>query len=227
MQRRWAPAALALLPTCAFALGGCGDLLNIPFSDVGGGGGFGGPTSESRDFPSAAALDGMVFSNGSTVSAGGGPLVGDLDTSINGIAVRQFFSFDLSSIPALAIIDSADIYLRQAAVQGTPYSTHGVVLLEHVDYGASLDAADFAALALDPIPTPLSSSATLETKSIDVLARVIANRLAGRTRFQVRLRFSTLSSDSDATNDAAEFGDAEGSAHANSAPRLRITYTPP
>lgn len=217
-------AAVSIFTGCL--LSACGDLLNIPFTDTGGGG-IGGATQESRTFPSTAALDGMVFSNGSTVSAGGGPLVGDLDTSINGIAVRQFFSFDLSSIPALAVIDSAEIDLRQAAVQGTPYTTHGVVLLEHVDYGASLDAADYALLALDPIPTPLSSSPTLESKTLDVQARVIANRLAGRTRFQVRLRFSTLSSDSDATNDAAEFGDAEGSAHANSTPRLYVSYTTP
>lgn len=223
MRAKHLATTLGLL--AASLLGGCGQVLDLPFQDTGGGGG-GGSTPISVNLPSSAALDGMVFSNGSVVSAGGGPLTGDLDTSINGISVRQYFSFSLATLPPGAAISAAQIELRQAAVRGTPYTSHGVVLLEHVDYGASLDPGDYPLAPLAGFSATLSSTPTIEWKTLDVTARVLADIAAARTRFQVRLRF-TLASDSDSSSDAAEFGDAEGSAHASSAPVLRVTYSTP
>jgi hypothetical protein len=213
----------------SLGLPGCGDFACV-LCGTGGTGSSSGPTPTTRNFPSDAALDGMVFSNGAVVALGGAPFTGDNDLVINGVSARQFFSFDLSTLAAAAQPTAAHVYLRQAAVRGTPYASLGGLLLEAVNYGGSLDAGDFGLAPVAP-GTPganvLSTTATIEWKSLDVLAALAAARQAGLPYLQVRLRFAGLDSDANGGDDAVEMGDAEGSAHASSAPYLRVTYLAP
>src|SRR5690348_1153322 len=65
---------------------------------------------------SSATFDGYVGSNGAAVSAGGGPVTGDGDAVLPGVGFRQFYSFDLSSVPNSASIESANLQLYQALV---------------------------------------------------------------------------------------------------------------
>lgn len=177
--------------------------------------------------PPQAALDGFVTSAGSAVAAGGGPFVGDLDASTAGLVGRTFYSFDLSALPAGATITGATLRVQAAVLQGAPFTTLGVVALDHVDYGTSLDAGDFALAALSPTTPTLLSTPTLTLVALDVTAFVQADRSAARPRVQFRLRFSPFGSDNDAANDYVSFTDTEVSNVAGGIPpSLEVTYTP-
>src|SRR5262245_37116012 len=71
---------------------------------------------------STASLDGWVQSNGVANASSGGPLVGDFESVSPGVGYRQFYSFDISTIPAGAHIVSATLRLYQAIVTGSPYT---------------------------------------------------------------------------------------------------------
>jgi len=208
-RTRIVPALIVLL---ALAQGGCG------------GGGDDGP--EVLTFFSEPALDGMVFSSGLVFTDGGSPGTGDADAAGNGIAARQFFSF-LLDIPDGATIAAAELRIGQVNVIGTPYATHGVVLLEPLDYGTSLDSTDFGIFVAPELTGQMSTNATVQTKTRNVTTLLIRAINAGAQRFQVRLRFDDLDSDADGVSDAARFNDAERSFNGTGqAPVLIVTLGP-
>ena len=216
------------LLSLALLLGGCGgddwDFLTGDFGDpprV-------QPTSPTRQILfSTASLDGMVFNTGAGVTLGGRPMVGDLDTTLQGSHARQFFSFELGSLPSSITLVSARLELHQATVRGTPFATLGNVVLEAVDYGTSLEAGDFDVAPLSGGALGLSTDPTLGTKQLDVLPILDDAVQQGRPRWQIRLRFSALGSDADHITDAVEFGDAETSTPGSLAPRLIVEFRQP
>lgn len=158
---------------------------------------------------STAALDGYVRSDGTSVPTGSSPITGDLDAGAPGMGYRQFYSFDLSSLPAGSSVTSATLRLYQASVAGSPYVDLGNVIVDHVDYGAALAGAAYNAVALASNVGVLSSDATIAYKTLVVTARVQADVAAARTRAQFRVRFSNVDSNNDAGSDFALFTDAE------------------
>ena len=187
----------------------------------------GSPTapSVSVTLPSEASIDGFVRSDGTAVTAGGGPGVGDLEQFVPGIGYREFYSFNLAGIPPTATLNSATLNLFQAAVYGAAYPTHGFVVVDHVDVGTALDPGDYAGNTLTPDLGILSINPAIGYKTIDVLAAVKADLAAGRSRSQFRLRFSVLDFNNDGQNDFAEFTDVEDSCCSVSrAPGLAIAY---
>lgn len=181
--------------------------------------------SETVTIVSQATLDGFARSDGTATSAGGAPVTGDLDGVTPGLASRQFYSFDLSSIPGTATIDSAVLRVYQAAVVGAPYTTHGSVIVDRVDIGTALDGADYGAAALTGNIGTISNNATLEYKTLDVTTAVRADRNAGRTRSEFRLRFSVFDTNGNATSNNVSFADAEDSCcGVASPPQLVVEY---
>jgi hypothetical protein len=176
-----------------------------------------------------AELDGVVWNDGSFDTSGETLplLVGDHDGVSNGLAARQFYSFDMSGIPAGSTIFSAAAMCTQVDRVGTPYDTHGPVVVELVDYGLSLDGSDYdtPALAEASGHVLLGPDGDL---GADVTGAVVANLAASMTRVQVRVRFRDLDSDSDGQSDHVVCADAElspsGSIHP---PTLTIHYRPP
>ena len=158
---------------------------------------------------STAGLDGYVRSDGNSGTTGGPAITGDLDAVVPAVGFRQFYSFDLSSLPAGSNITSATLRLYQASLGGNPYVDLGNVIVDHVDYGAALGAAAYNVTALASNVGVLSSDATIAYKTLVVTARVQADVAATRTRAQFRLRFSTTDSNNDAGSDFAQFTDAE------------------
>ena len=175
---------------------------------------------------STASLDGWIQSNGTVVADGGGPLVGDFELQKPGVGYRQFYSFDLSTLPAGATIVSATLRLYQVSAVGAPFTLLGNVLVDHVNVGTSLDAADYNAVALTSNLGILSNAGTAGYKTLNVLVAVQADRAANRTRAQFRLRMSLLDSNNDGKNDYVTFTDFEDSCCAvNQPPQLVIEYT--
>jgi hypothetical protein len=190
------------------ALIGAGVLLGCELSTDDGGTG-GGPNDTTVNLSSAAALDGFAGGNGSFGTSGGGiALTGDV-SGVAGSGFRQFFSFDISQIPAGSTIVQATLRLYQVNVTGTPYTELGNVVIDHLDYGASLDGTDYAAPALTSNAGTLSNNATLEYKQVGVAAAVQADLAAARTRSQFRTRFSTADFSNDGTSDYVQFADED------------------
>lgn len=212
----------ATIQTVASVLAGC--LLT-------GGCGSGGnatpaPPTTTKVLSGIAALDGLARSDGFASGATSGIVVGDFDPNPAGVAIRGLVTFDLSGLPAGATVDSATLLVFQYDVFGTPYVSHGVVVVDHVDAGAALDAGDFAGGTLTSDLGTLSTDAVLEYKALEVGGAVAADRAAARTTVQFRLRFSLVEANDDGNDDAAFFDDTEDSGFVNSPPLLVVRYRP-
>jgi pSer/pThr/pTyr-binding forkhead associated (FHA) protein len=182
--------------------------------------------SGSVTLTSQARLDGYQANDGSgsnrqDILIGNGALTG----SAGELVWRGFMSFDLSDIPGGASIESAELRFYQAKVGGDPYGKLGSLVLDHVDYGDSLDANDFG--------TPAIDSAVLgqqrESGAWYVLAdRTIVDWLekdlsAGRPRFQARMRFGQ-ETDGDGNEDFSGIESANNFFGTGNAPQLIVTY---
>lgn len=207
-----------LLASCLLLLCACGG---------GGGGGGGGPPPPppgpvTVDLPPIVDLSGWgSATGGGAISTGTGTLyAGDLaDTN----EARAVVSFPLTSIPASAAVTAAELRIVQATVLGTPYTDFTSLEVESVDLGVALEFADLFAPSLSSAGFLAPFSAALETKTLDVLAPVLADRIAGRERASLRLRFLP-GPDGDGQADRAGFSLPAGDP--TQSPVLRVTYQP-
>jgi hypothetical protein len=181
--------------------------------------------STSVTFNSTASLDGWVQSDGVAVANQGGPLVGDLDDVAPGVGYRQFYSFDLSTIPAGSHIVSATLRLYQAVASQASYTKLGTLIVDRVDLGAALDSTDYNAVALKANIGTLSTTTTIEYKTLDVTAAVQADVDTSRGKSQFRVRFSLKDSNNDGVRDYVQLTEAEDSCcSVSKPPELVIEY---
>ena len=170
------------------------------------------PADVTVTLTSQAALDGFRANNGGgnnavDIRAGNGVMFGSPSQEL---VVRSFMSFDLSGIPATAQVQSIQLRFYQVSVTGTPYAKLGNLLLQHVDYGSTLNDAAF--------DTPVLHSAILAPHTgagewYDITSNTIGDWIegdlaAGRTRTQLRLQFST-ETDGDGLQDTVSFESGE------------------
>ena len=165
-------------------------------------------------------LTGVVLSDG-TADVNGTPFAGDGDAQEPLLSYRAFFTFDLTTLPAGAELRTASLQIYQWDVVNSPYSTLGDLVVDHLVYGNTLDAADYDAADISRGFGVLSTDATIETKQVSVLQQVQADLDAGRTVSQFRVRFA-IASDNDGLPDYADFwGPTE-----LPAPIIRVAYDP-
>jgi|GEM_PF-2903579 len=159
---------------------------------------------------SLPAEDGYVrgFTSGESVAINGEINVGD---GTQNRAQQAFFSFDISGIPAGAIIQSATLDLSNHTVTGNPFERLGSLGVYFVQYG-ELDVGDYVAgwptgrITLSGPPTVLNPAHDLQS---------LVNARA--PRFQIRMQFEAIT-DNDDHADILVF--PEGG------PALTITYLP-
>jgi len=126
------------------------------------------------------------------------PFAGDNDTNQ---ALRGFFAFDLSSLADSEIIE-AQLDLSGYDLNGNPFEWLQPLRVEEVDWGSTLDAADFGAAAVASLAT-MSDSVGLDGL-IDVTGRVVTGIDGGRNSFRIRLRFETATN-GDSTNNGVNW----------------------
>ncbi|WP_192930894.1 Ig-like domain-containing protein [Deinococcus sp. AJ005] len=177
---------------------------------------------------STPALDGRVRSDGEVVTNDGSLYIGDSAT-VGNATYRSYLSFDLAGLPAAltsANILAANLTVNQYAVAGSPYTDLDVgasdLMLDHVNYGTSLTAADF-----DPTvysnQGDIISSPTLGNYTKSVLSALKDDRTNSRVRSQYRLRFAKLT-DGDGNADIAYLRSGDS---ATDKPSLVVTYLIP
>jgi hypothetical protein len=182
------------------------------------------PSQVSVVLLSQPQLDGYVPSIGDAVT-GEVIRVGSDDPPPNETGYRGFMSFDLSSIPAGATIVSAEVRFYQVRIEGNPFEHLGSFMLEHVDFGPELNNIDYLAVALDSVVlAPQNSPGAWYVAAAEPIVDWIGIDLkAKRTRFQVRLRFSS-EIDPGSEPDYLEFESGENFAQSGNLPQLTITY---
>jgi len=121
----------------------------------------------------------------------------DLEVEINaGVpdVIRAFVGFSLSTIPANSTIVSARLRVYQTyADPNTLYNETGPVLTDHVNFGDSLSAADYAEGTITPNIGAISDNANFEWKILDVASAVRSDLNDGRSVSQYRFRFTNES----------------------------------
>jgi hypothetical protein len=174
------------------------------------------PASQSMTITSTATLDGWRASNG------GGNNTWYIQIGRNAtLYERGFVSFDISSIPSGKTIDEVTLRLYQKEVEGTPYSSLGSLIVDHLDYGDSLGSEDLSAGAITSNIGTLTSNASIEWKDLIVTNALKADISASRTRSQFRLRFSTEATGADAW---ARFESGDNYMGTGNLPQLVVKY---
>jgi hypothetical protein len=101
------------------------------------------------------------------------------------------------------------------------------VVVDHVNYGATLEGVDYATGALLSNVGTLSSNDSVGYKTLEVASRVQDDLSNGRSRTQYRLHFSLSDANIDFNDDYAQFTDFEDSCcGVNRPPQLVITIQP-
>jgi hypothetical protein len=154
------------------------------------------PESETFLYSNRRASSGMVYGDG-TVVAGDTTtqlLTGD-DASDTG--VRAYIHFDVSGLPDdLAQITNAELTLSFDQVIGAPGTNLGTLRVNHIDYGATLDASDYAGQGSTTMPLPGIDDLTVSTgpqtvDMTDAVQYVWDNRATLGQKVQFWLYFTT------------------------------------
>ena len=137
--------------------------------------------------------------------------------------MRGFLSFDLSSLPSGTTVKKATLRIYQKSVTGTPYTGANSLIVDHLDYGDSLEAADYDRSALSSNIGTLTQNSAIEWKDLAVTDSIKNDLSAGRTRSQFRIRFSQ-ETDGDGSEDIAYFESQENYFGTGNTPQLVIEY---
>ncbi len=175
--------------------------------------------TQTKTITSLPTLDGFLGSNGTANKSQ------DLRAGRDPYAIfRSFVSFDLSSIPKNTNVESATLRLYQTDTEGNPYVAGGNLMIDHVDYGNSLEGEDYT---LPPLATgiaTLTTNGNVEWKEVEVAEAVRSDLANLRLRTGIRIRFTTEKIGGQGNGDTASFEAAENSSGTGNVPQLIIKY---
>jgi len=157
-----------------------------------------------------ASKSGCVLSDGSYVQTGSTSCFAGDHSANKGY--RGFLTFDLSTLPAGADITDVKLDLTSSTITGDPFGGLGIMYVEQVRYGNTLDKNDYS---IPSVKYLLGYSGKPTIPVSGTITDALKNELSlGYTRFQVRVRFAKTS-DNDGKYDWIRFTN----------PKLTITYT--
>jgi type IV secretory pathway VirB10-like protein len=183
------------------------------------------PTPTPTPEPTTETLSSSVSLDGFRASNGGGNAGIEIRVGRNvSLVMRGFVSFGTAHIPSDATIEKAILRLYQTQVKGDPYGSGVRVKVDHLDYGDSLENADYSASSISGSFATLSEDATVGWKEVDVTDAVRNDRENNRERSQFRLHMAVENIGGTATGDFAYFESADNSEGTGNAPQLVVTY---
>jgi len=175
--------------------------------------------SETQILKSNATLDGYRSSNN------GGSNTLEIWVGRNNVAsFRGFVSFDLKSLPSNITIEKATIKMYQMGIVGKPYVIGGNVVVDHLNYGTSLESSDYDRVAIKMHIGVLSNNDVLEVKNLEVTDSVRNDLYYNRGRSQYRLRFATETVGGNSSGDITYFDPEENLYQNHQPPQLEITF---
>ncbi|MGQ0503970.1 MAG: Ig-like domain-containing protein [Myxococcaceae bacterium] len=194
------------------------------------------------DLQSVANMDGYVTNTGSVTDTNDDRMqIGDGERRV----YRAFLTFNLNTLPANTVrIHDATVNVYQNGFQSgaSPYDFLGIAVIGSVDYGTSVDTADWAA----PLQTTLQcTTPTNCTRAVEV--RTLATNTntgyvgatatlkvqedwavraakAGRSQFRLNMSKDSTDGNPDPFFDLVFFNTAEAN---NNRPFLRVSYEYP
>ena len=219
---------LSRLWSLAFAWSICALLASCGGSTSDGGDNPDDPCGGRCVEPSVKELDGYVTSAmfRDTIN---GLQVGDHDHIQVGRTVRSFISFDMpEDLPGVAEVQSATITLYQLSPVNDPLGPIKKVVVDHVDYGTSLDPTEHDITPVTANIGVLSDILIPGFRSLDISVLFNQARADGRTRLQFRLRLDPgPESDGDILEDTMRFEDGDDSQGTGNIPQMVVQYTLP
>lgn len=177
------------------------------------------PESLSITLSSNGQLDGFESSNG------GGNKTLDIRAGRNSnLITRGFVSFDIPTSLKGKTIEKATLRLYQGQIIGSPYTAGSSVKVDHLDYGNSLENADYSASSLSSSFGTLTSNAVIEWKDIDITDILKDDLGNNRQRSQYRIHLAIENIGGDVTGDFAYFESEDNSIGTGNRPQLVIKY---
>jgi len=168
---------------------------------------------------SSSELDGFRSSNG------GGNATLEIRAGRNSnLVTRGFVSFKIPSELSGKNVVKATLRLYQGEIVGDPYGAGGTLKVDHLDYGSSLENADYSVSSLSSNFATLTANESLEWKDVNVKDRLIEDLANGRTYSQYRIHFSTENIGGDVTGDFTYFESQNNSMGTGNTPQLVIEY---
>ncbi len=195
----------------------------------------GGVVPVTVTFTSTASEDGRLWESTETSNVGGGG--NSTDNTTASLRVGDFsddtqyktlVSFDTSSIPDTATIQSATLRLKRGTVSGTsPFSTHGTCTVDIRNGGfggwTAFAAGDFEAAATASGVASMSNATTDGTFSTGTLNASGLSAINKTGVTQLKVYFTTDDNDDLGTD---YMGFYSGEAAAGNRPELVVTYLP-
>ena len=176
-------------------------------------------TSKSITVGSNSAVDGFESSNG------GGNTGLDIRAGRNSnLVTRGFVSFNVPSEVSGKTIDKVVMRLYQGQIIGSPYTPGGSLKVDHLDYGPTLENADYSQASLSSNFATLTGNATVEWKDLVITDQFKDDMGNGRARSQYRIHFATEAVGGDVTGDFTYFESQDNSIGTGNRPQLVITY---
>ena len=162
---------------------------------------------------------GFVTSSSSAITWASQIVVGDNTVDFFS---RGFLSFSTEELPAYATITSAVFRLYTDAVNGTPFFDLGPLIVDHVEYGDTLDADDMDTVPLHSSVGTLTKTDEGEYVELDVTQYLQGDIDNAKGRTQYRLKFQ-IDTDSDRTEDAVFY---IRTLSGEKTPQLYVEYKP-
>jgi len=177
------------------------------------------PITKSKILKATTQLDGFRSSNG------GGNNSVDIRAGRNeNLVTRGFISFDIDEIPEGATITEVILKLYQVRVIGSPYTTSGVLEVDHLTYGDALDGNDYSMAALLSGFATLSKNKTSGWKETAVTNAIQDDVANARSKSQFRIHFETEVKGGNVAGDFTYFESADNSEGTGNTPQLIVKY---
>jgi len=176
------------------------------------------PETHTETLKSQAGHDGFRASN-----AGGNSTIEIRAGRNPTLIVRGFLSFKIEDLPDNITIEEARLKVYQTDTAGNPYSAGIRVVVDHLDYGDSLEHADYSSPSISANFAILSTNDSVGWKEIDVTDQVRNDLDNSRIRSQYRLHFA-VESTGGISGDWAYFESGDNSQGTGNLPELIIKY---